>query len=78
MKNKGPSSQSYIAQNGQAVVEYLLLLAVVVSLIASITGIIKERFLGNLDNCTGANQSIACNLKSLITPGQFRYFKVRR
>ena len=74
-------NKAIFKDKGQAAVEYLLMTAVVVAMIFGIMKIVKERFLGDLNNCE-ASQSIACTISSqfstLGTRGNFQYFRIIR
>lgn len=62
-------------QKGQTAIEYVLLLMVVVVMIISVMGIVRERFLGDPENCDGAGrQSIACIISGKFKPDQWKFY----
>jgi len=73
-------------QSGQTSVEYLLMLAVVVMLVLSVSAKIKK-YLSDDKECTASSKSMQCRLITLYkdsgfdmddSPGnRFRYFKLR-
>ena len=73
-------------ESGQTSVEYILMLAVMVTLITSLMGIAKDRILGNVENCGAGTASLACSLQRIVnfgsnpgdTENNFRYFTLRR
>lgn len=68
------------SQQGQVVVEYTLLLAAVVAIMASVFGIIKERFVAN-ENCTAGTVNPVCFMKKMIDPSgdmTFRYYSIQK
>ena len=71
-------------QLGQTAVEYIFLIAVMATLIVSILGYIKTRYLGNALNCNnGRSRGILCNINAVLTPDttsgrRFRYFPFKK
>lgn len=62
-------------QDGQTAVEYVLLLMVVVTIIFNVLGIVRERFLGDPENCdTAGRKSIACIIAGKFNPDNWKYY----
>ncbi|GAB4022797.1 MAG: hypothetical protein Fur0010_26000 [Bdellovibrio sp.] len=62
-------------QEGQTAVEYVLLLMVVVIIIFNVLGIVRERFLGDPENCdTAGRKSIACIIAGKFNPESWKYY----
>ena len=88
MKNKSSSGQNeiknkkkflkYLSESGQTAVEYILLL-VVASVIAFKMGdLLKEKILGETDNCTPESNSFYCQVISIYSGSNFKRFVIRR
>ena len=71
-------------QKGQTAVEYILLLAVMASIITSLMVFIKNKYLGNAEECNRpANRGkILCKIDSYIRPTggnkRFQYFPFKK
>lgn len=68
----------YRNQNGQTSVEYILMVAAMIAVMASVFGIIKERFVGD-GSCPTPEASLMCRLNSLWksdNPGDFKRFPI--
>ncbi len=71
-------------QRGQTAVEYIFLLAVVVTIITSLLSVIKSKYLGDMSNCTGANsQKFLCKINNLMMSNEdqgrrFKYYQFRK
>lgn len=71
-------------QRGQAAVEYILMLCVMVSIIVSILGMVKTRFLGNPEACeSAANKTkLLCKISSYLNDSggskHFQYYPFRK
>lgn len=71
-------------QAGQTAVEYIFMIAVVVTIITSLLSVIKNKYLGDLSNCQGANaQKFLCKINSLVAadesqPRRFMYYRFRK
>jgi Flp pilus assembly pilin Flp len=72
---------------GQAAVEYILMVAVVVAMITSIFGVVRRRFLGDASKCNlAANRKmLSCKINGVLTmggqPGQgkkFQYYPFKK
>ncbi|MFT6069194.1 MAG: Flp pilus assembly pilin Flp [Bacteriovoracaceae bacterium] len=68
---------------GQTVVEYVLLMFVMVIVIISGMGQVKEWFLANSDNCNGNSKSFVCKMDKTFNGtfnsyGSMRYFTIRQ
>lgn len=69
--------------HGQTVVEYILLMFVMVVVIISGMGQVKEWFLANSDNCDGNTKSFVCKMDNTFNGtfnsyGSMRRFVIRR
>lgn len=70
-------------EEGQTVVEYILLMFVMITIIISGMGQIQDWFLANAENCTENSKSFICKMDQTFT-GQFnsytsmRYYILRR
>ena len=71
-------------QNGQTVVEYLLLLVVMASIITANLMYIKNRYLGDLNKCSNSaySRTLLCRINSLIVPNgtdkRFQYYPMKK
>lgn len=81
MKGKNKRALKLFGQSGQTAVEYILLLAVVASMMVSMLKQVKTYFMG--ENCTGPRAMVSplCQVQALWS-GQgssgFRYFNLPR
>tara|TARA_R110002049_G_scaffold210665_2_gene381764 strand:+ start:1333 stop:1572 length:240 start_codon:yes stop_codon:yes gene_type:complete len=76
LSSKHNRAMKYRYQKGQASVEYILMVAAMVAVMASVFGIIRERFIGDGD-CPTPESSLMCRLTSLWesdNPGDFKRF----
>jgi Flp pilus assembly pilin Flp len=64
-------------ESGQVVVEYTMLIAVIVTLIITVFGIIKERFVAD-DNCSAQTLNPVCAISGAYSDPTFRRFPIRR
>ena len=57
-------------QKGQTIVEYILLLLVMVSIITSILGVIRTRYLGDATKCDkpAFSKTLLCKINGIIQP----------
>ena len=66
-------------QEGQTAVEYILLLMVMSFLIFSVLGIVRDRFMGDPNNCEGQPKpSIICIMSGKFTNSNWKYFPLSR
>ena len=71
-------------QKGQTAVEYILLLLVMVSIITSLLMYIKNKYLGNPEQCnTPANRNtLLCKISSYVSPKDsgkpFQYYPFKK
>ena len=71
-------------QSGQTAVEYILMIAVMATLIVSLLGYIKNKYLGNALKCNSSNSSgMLCKISSILMPDssggrRFRYFPFKK
>ncbi len=77
-------SARFLNDKGQTAVEYILLLLVMTSIIVSLTAYMKNKYLGNPENCqTAASQRLLlCKIDSFINPTggskRFQYFPFKK
>jgi Flp pilus assembly pilin Flp len=68
-------------QKGQTAVEYIFLLAVMVTVITSLLSVIKNKYLGDVSKCNPDNQKqLLCKINSIISdsgesPKKFQYYR---
>ncbi len=71
-------------QKGQTAVEYILLLMVMATLITSLLGFIKTRYLGSIDQCANPSNrgKLLCKINSYIMPSggnkRYQYFPFKK
>lgn len=70
-------------EEGQTVVEYILLMFVMVIVIISAMGQVQEWFLADAKNCTENSKSFTCKMDKTFNQtfnsyGSMRYFVIRR
>ena len=71
-------------QGGQTVVEYILLLAVMASLITSTLSYIKNKYLGDSTKCDQSKykSTLLCKVSAIITPAEtgkrFQYYPFKK
>ena len=71
-------------QDGQTAVEYIFLIAVMSTLIVSLLGYIKNKYLGDALRCNATNSaSILCKINTVLSPDstngrRFRYFPFKK
>lgn len=67
-------------QKGQASVEYILMLVVIIAVISSVFAIVKRNLIGDGKGCTTPANSKAfyCRFKDIYEIKDFKYFTVRR
>lgn len=79
-----PLKQIFNNQKGQSAVEYILLLVVTVSIISSLLVYVRNKYLGNPEDCLkAANKTkLLCKINSYIEPtgGQkpFQYYPFKK
>lgn len=78
---KNPSK--ILNQSGQVAVEYALMLVVIVVLVTSVAGLIKEKIIFDPNRCGTDSINPICALKNLTNADgdgatKFRYFRLRR
>lgn len=72
------------SNDGQTVVEYLLMLLVMATIITSILGIIKTKYLGDPTKCDkpGASKTLLCKINGIISPKgldkKFQYYPFKK
>lgn len=73
-----------IGKKGQTAIEYILLLFVMTSLIASLLTMIKTNYLGNIANCGQVSErnKIMCKINIILMPSggnkAFQYFPFKK
>lgn len=63
-------------QRGQTSIEYILMIAAVVAIMASVFGVLRERFIGDGD-CNGNPDTLMCRLNATwdaSNPGVFKFY----
>ena len=65
---------SRVKESGQTSVEYILLFAVVIIMTLALMQQIKDRIIGDIDNCESNNQSIGCKIKAAFPTGGYERF----
>lgn len=76
--NKQNRQMKYRYQKGQTSVEYILMVAAMIAVMASVFGVIKDRFIGD-GNCPTPEASLMCRLNSLWksdNPGDFKFYPI--
>ena len=63
---------------GQTSVEYVLMIAVVVTMLMSVMGIVRTAILGDTKNCTPDSKAIICSFERAFSFQDLRYFSIRR
>lgn len=79
-------ARSYLIKNqkGQTAVEYIFLLAVMVTLITSLLGAIKKAYLGDITKCTPETKTkLLCKINSIIADNgysskKFQYYPYKK
>jgi Flp pilus assembly pilin Flp len=68
--------------SGQAIVEYILLLVVMVAIITTIMKSVKTQLFADEGNCTKESKSFICLLSKVVKFGgddnDFKYFSLKR
>lgn len=65
-------------EKGQTSVEYVLMIAVVVTLLMSIMGIVRTAILGDAKNCSPQSTAIICTFERAFNMDDLRFFTIRR
>lgn len=71
-------------EKGQSAIEYILLLVVMVSIISSLLVYVRNKYLGNPEDCKGAANKvkILCKINSYLEPTggskPFQYFPFKK
>ena len=65
-------------EDGQAAVEYILLLGVVMVIMVSLTTIMKDRLMPANGECTGGSTNFFCQIKDIVSPQSIRYYRIKR
>lgn len=74
-------------QHGQSTVEYILMIMVVVTLITSLLGMVRTRYLGDTSKCASTSKNtLFCQVLRAVNPSgfegegreQFRIYRLRR
>ena len=66
------------SKKGQTAVEYLLMLIVVVTLIYTFMGKVKEYFFAERGSCTESSTSFICQFEKMYNNQNFRWFVIKR
>ncbi len=72
-----------LLEQGQAAVEYLLLIAAMAAVIFSLMNYLKTEILGNQANCAAGERSLGCSLQRIsdtlgASDPNFRFFRLKR
>ena len=79
-----PLNKSKPGQNGQTIVEYLLMLLVMVTIITSILGYVKTKYLGDATKCDkpAFSKTLLCKINAIIQPHgegkKFQYYPFKK
>ena len=68
----------YLSEKSQTAVEYILLLAVASVVAFKMGDLLKQKILGESDNCTPESNSFYCQVVSIYSGTNFKRFVVRR
>jgi uncharacterized protein (UPF0333 family) len=67
---------------GQTAVEYIFLLAVIVTIVTSLLSVIKRRYLGDISRCTPSSTQLLCKLNAIIADNgqqkKFQYYRFNK
>ena len=77
-KNKKVKNSKLFSEKGQTAVEYILLLAVASVVAFKMGDLLKQKILGESDNCTPESNSFYCQVVSIYSGTNFKRFVVRR
>ena len=77
-KNKEVKNSKLFSEKGQTAVEYILLLAVASVVSFKMGDLLKQKILGESDNCTPESNSFYCQVVSIYSGTNFKRFVVRR
>ena len=77
-KNKEVKNSKLFSEKGQTAVEYILLLAVASVVAFKMGDLLKQKILGESDNCTPESNSFYCQVVSIYSGTNFKRFVVRR
>ena len=77
-KNKELKNSKLFSDKGQTAVEYILLLAVASVVAFKMGDLLKQKILGESDNCTPESNSFYCQVVSIYSGTNFKRFVVRR
>ena len=67
-----------LSDKGQTAVEYILLLAVASVIAFKMGDLLKQKILGESDNCTPESTSFYCQVISIYSGTNFKRFVIRR
>ncbi|ATH07998.1 hypothetical protein BIY24_08545 [Halobacteriovorax marinus] len=65
-------------QRGQTSVEYVMLIAVMVTIMGSVLQTVKSSILGDARNCAPNSTAIVCSFQRSFNIEDLRYFTIRR
>lgn len=66
-------------QKGQTAVEYVLMLMVVMFLIFNVLGIVRDRFMGDPENCDSSPKpSVICIISGKFSTSNWKYFPLSK
>ena len=77
-KRKKGKILNLLSDKGQTAVEYILLLAVASVVAFKMGDLLKQKILGESDNCTPESNSFYCQVISIYSGTNFKRFVIRR
>ncbi|MBG08919.1 MAG: hypothetical protein CME68_09185 [Halobacteriovoraceae bacterium] len=77
-KRKKGKTLKLLSDKGQTAVEYILLLAVASVVAFKMGDLLKQKILGESDNCTPESNSFYCQVISIYSGTNFKRFVIRR
>ncbi|WP_372655604.1 hypothetical protein [Halobacteriovorax sp.] len=66
------------SNKGQTSVEYVMLIAVMVTIMGSVLQIVKSSILGDAQNCAPNSTAIVCSFQRSFNVEDLRYFTIKR
>lgn len=63
---------------GQTAVEYVMLIAVMVTIMGSVLSTVRSAILGDARNCTPDSKAIVCSFERSFNVEDLRYFTIKR
>ncbi|WP_290730974.1 class III signal peptide-containing protein [Halobacteriovorax sp. JY17] len=66
------------SNKGQTSVEYIMLIAVMVTIMGSVLGTVRSAILGDARNCAPDSKAIVCSFERSFNVEDLRYFTIKR